>query len=555
MKLHVVIPFLVTAASAVQATMSLGERINRSSKLSKARSLFAKHIQESSKATDDARYLFEKTAELRKEWNLQQQQQMLGRRLQADNGMAADNSCSLPKVFTSECTLEEYCAEINSGDPTVEISCSGDVGGLWDMVSSSQETCIYFSLGEQDTPLPYRDDKFDPATDVCFQIVGTLTFDTVTPTAFTASYEFVRPVTGVFKEYSALIACPDAPKEEQFTAGYCQSCTSAEINGEFCNSCSPCPDDSSGFHLLDCTNIAPQMKTTCDNEDDDVLVPFGEYIGAVCTYNALVAGSCTLEKFCDLFEVAEDGIEDLVCSGDVSSQWFVKLDYEEECYYNVTNVDEEASIFDQDKFDASAGAYCTKTSIQIDFQGAMGLTETYTETFTRPTESSGIISVVSDLVPCDLEESDYDFGGGICSEECGDLSIGGEECTSGCKTCPDESLVFTCTNLDSSLEESCDDSMDVVTPALLAYFEKKNAEVEDVPEDSPADSPTDESPSESTTESPPADDTETPPISAEPAATDSSPANDIARESTSAAAKDIFVLFHTALFVVLAYLF
>ena len=338
-------------------------------------------------------------------------------------------SCTLANVTAGTCNLSDYCAEIDMEDPTVDVTCDGEIVGLWDLVSTTKEMCVYFSKGSGN-PAPFDEALYDADVDVCFRVVGTLTFEQSSPAAHTQAYEFTRPTAGVITETYALVNC-DNPTLD-ILDGYCERCTWAEVRDQICNGCGQCPDGSAGGKLLDCSNISPDLVTSCETETDDVFIPFGAYLGSICTYDSLIAEKCSLDKFCKQFGTAERGLHDIECSGDIAGEWSINLKYDEVCFYDPTDPDDKPSPFDQTLFDESSGAHCTETSIELSFRGRTAISESFAETFTRPMDSRGSYGAKSDLAPCsDGSKPDYDFGGPICVEDCGDLTVGGKECTSG----------------------------------------------------------------------------------------------------------------------------
>jgi hypothetical protein len=394
---------------------------------------------------------------------------------------STNSSCLLEDVviFTS-CTPLEYCTQlgerVTSGDV---VSCNGrtnnDSSVYLNVTLASQENCIYFSAGVislDNDPAPFDSARFDADFDLCYKETFSASFDE--NQSFSSFYkrtlDITRPALETFTQSFALELCNRTTTGYQGSVlildGFCGTCKSAEIGNVACNSCQRCPYGSTSSEV-DCTNIGGMgLQSSCGGMYDDAFVlPLGAYLGVVCTFSALVKGDCTLEQFCKYFQYSQDGIT--TCTGDVANIWSIKLDYEEKCYSTSYNATAEID-------------YCSLESITVHLEGETALTAIYHGRITQPSDSMGSVNSILNLVACDAEEAPlWTFDVGVCFEGCGNWSVGGMHCTSGCvPSCPDEQI-FTCINVDPTLANACYDKSDIQSElfmqALVAYYKKVNS--------------------------------------------------------------------------------
>jgi hypothetical protein len=407
---------------------------------------------------------------------------LVSRHLQ-QNANVTSTFCGPQAVFGGNCSLDEYCGALNTADDGVDVTCQGDVQDTWDLISSSSaESCFYFSAGSN-ALAPYDDVMFDSTLDMCFSNEVTISFQTFVPVVYYQTTRITRPKEGNLTETTALVACDDPTNE--VIGGYCGTCTQALVGSDLCTSCQTCPGGSANKRALDCSNIYADLVVGCDDvTGDDVFVPFAEYVGVFCTFKRVTDGACTLEQFCKVFQSNDAFDSSTVCTGQVSGNWSVESAYSEECFYNITDTAEIGSPYDTTKFDAASGDHCSNSTVKLSFTGSTAVQEYLVRTLTKPLDSTGSYSFTSDLISCDTAVADYIFDGGVCAEECGELIIGSQLCTSGCKTCSGEYQAQTCTNVDMALVESCNQTTDA-TIVVLAYFKELNSGAAATPAASP----------------------------------------------------------------------
>ena len=160
--------------------------------------------------------------------------------------------------------------------------------------------------------------------------------------------------------------------------------------------------------------------------------------------------------------------------GSVQDSWSLFVNYNEICYYTASDIED---IYNPMIFDPDNGDYCFVETEILDFFQDRPLTEYFGFVITRPAEIGGYYLSSSQELLDDCEEFEDDiFFPTICNDvnTCPETYVNDELCTSPCISCPDGSLAITCTNVDSSLVDTCnvddDDVGDDITDALVEYF-------------------------------------------------------------------------------------
>jgi hypothetical protein len=387
--------------------------------------------------------------------------------------------CTFASVAEGSCTVQEWCNDIEGISGS---KCSGDLAGEWQLSSETGEVCFY--LDEAQDQGPFDESKFNPDTDFCGNSAGIFSLIGAVPQRSELVYEITRPEQGRQEQTNAMEPCDKTLPDVVFD-GFCETCSVMEIEGKACNSCTSCPEDSVGDDLLDCSNVFSSMVATCDVEDG-IYAQFSEYMGVVCSFNAVTAGRCSLDKFCSQLDGFGESFEP-ICSGDVTEGWSIQLHEQEVCYFGID--DAEGMPYDEATFD-SATDFCEKSGLILNFEaGVLSTEDTYYE-ITRPTEAQGRASDVLGMIPCE-ENFEYQFGVGYCSLDCAAVTIGGVACIEDCTVCPDGRQVMDCSNVDSTLVESCSlETDDDLTEELLAYFRVEHqVDPTDTPSEAPQASP------------------------------------------------------------------
>lgn len=214
-----------------------------------------------------------------------------------------------------------------------------------------------------------------------------------------------------------------------------------------------------------------------------------------CTFDALLASSCTLAEYCESLHVwkcGEDWKEgchaSYTCSGSVPDHFVVKETDEEECYkndfgeistkfgYDLTPDEYNVTTFN-DVFDGET-MHCSINSHTYTFTGDVARSITWMEEITQPLDAVGILST-TELSPPVCEDgqpySSYLAHAEWCEKkECYDeMRVGGKKCAGPCEFCPEfDYSAPSCTNVDP-LFTACGNWTDT-QDALLDYYRKLN---------------------------------------------------------------------------------
>jgi len=216
-----------------------------------------------------------------------------------------------------------------------------------------------------------------------------------------------------------------------------------------------------------------------------------------CSFDALLASSCTLAEYCESLHVwkcgedwkEEDCHASYTCSGSVPDDFVVKETKEEECYkndfgeisiefgYDLTADEYSESTF-TNVFDSET-MHCSIYSLSYSFTGAVATSITWMEEITQPPDAVGILSI-TELSPPACEDgqssSNYLAHASWCEKECVDeVTIGGTKCAGPCEFCSEFDYKFpSCTNVDP-LFTACGNWTET-NDALLDYYRKLNKE-------------------------------------------------------------------------------
>eukprot|EP00977_Amphora_coffeiformis_P012708 scaffold3221_cov194-Amphora_coffeaeformis.AAC.4 len=399
-------------------------------------------------------------------------------------------------VLGGNCTIQEYCQVLDANITEADITCTGDFNTGWSQITST-EACVYLSqagLFGIFLPSPYEEESFDPEVDFCYAFSITIEYDSFDPLGQTEAFSITRGGSGSYAKTSVNVPCNITDPESDI----CSECEEASFNGVPCTSCTNCPDDFMGPDTaLVCDNVIPDFVQTCEDDDDQVFLTLFTESGVLCTFQGWLDGTCSSEAFCGILEAVsfnpffEDAAPAIECNldGSPDGDWTLSLAYGENCWYNSTGGGE--GVYNETTIDLSED-YCYTELEKIAGNGAEVTSADYVFTITKPCEIA--LTASFPIISCDdgvqqlrkLQETYYDdeyvddgyddddiFFPAYCTDEgaCGEITIGGRECTSGCKTCPDGSLLGTCFNLADDLEETCgSDFPDTqVDYAIIAY--------------------------------------------------------------------------------------
>lgn len=187
-------------------------------------------------------------------------------------------ACSIQLVYAGNCTLMEYCAELNTIDPGTNVTCSGKVTDLWSIATHFPEACIYSSKGMR-AGQPFDTKKYVKGIDVCAAPLSKISYLNGQPSVFEKRYRFTRPpYKGVLREFYDLEFCGKM-FPGQVLPGVCDTFSGAKINGMDCNSSTGCAKEDMGKRSIDCSNISPELVNTCDTRDEN-------FYGLVTSYLA-----------------------------------------------------------------------------------------------------------------------------------------------------------------------------------------------------------------------------------------------------------------------------
>lgn len=118
----------------------------------------------------------------------------------------------------------------------------------------------------------------------------------------TEDIAFTRGGSGSFTQESDLVACETPNDEDPLIDDFCFKCKAARLGGTLCNSCAPCPNGTAGMTAINRDNVMSGFSSSCATEDDDVVMPVATFSGALCSFEAVTAGRCELDRFCGLVE-------------------------------------------------------------------------------------------------------------------------------------------------------------------------------------------------------------------------------------------------------------
>ena len=394
-------------------------------------------------------------------------------------------------VFMGNCTLQEYCQVLDDSFIEADITCTGDLNTTWSSITTSPESCIYVSQAGAFAlafPSPYDQEEFDPALDFCYQVIFTIDFNMLDEVGQTEFYNITRGGSGSYTKKSMNVPC-NATDPESDT---CSECVEASFDDTICTSCTNCLEDSTGPRTaLVCDNVAPGFVQTCDDDDDSVILTLFFESGALCTFQGWLDGLCSPEDFCAIIEsisldlIFEDAVPTITCAltGSPDTDWTLVVSYGELCWYNSTGG--RQGVYNETLIDLSQD-YCFTEREGVSGTGSQVTGAKGVFTITNPCEITLTTSYpvkncddgVDQRMLQDGGEVSYNdeyeddiFFPSFCTEECGEITVGGRECTSGCKTCPDGQVLGTCFNVADDVEETCgsdfpDTQLDY---AIIAY--------------------------------------------------------------------------------------
>jgi len=381
---------------------------------------------------------------------------------------ALAGACTFDKAVEAKCTLKDWCKEVE--DAFEDVKCKGDTKNDWKLVQTREEQCFYAQADESD----FNNTLFDPDTDFCVKSEVVYNLSGVRPRSGTDTFQVTRPMVATRVYSHKLKPCRDKQTSNDFLFGFCSECDGFSLDGRSCSSCSTC---NNGNVAADCSNVFPLVTTCSRDENEDAEKKFLEYSGAVCSMEALQAQRCSLDRYCAQLSF------DVTCEGDSSDHWTMSWTDKEECYLD----DGTAGV------SIASAEYCSQASTVLTFKADSLLSETYAYRITHPT--TGLLTWSQDYAICN--ETDYfTFGGSsFCPDGCPVTFLEGQQCAG----CVDECNALDCSNIDSSLVESCAGTD--WTPALVAYLtpEPTAAPVTETPATS---MPVTISPTSGTTESP-----------------------------------------------------
>lgn len=376
-------------------------------------------------------------------------------------------NCDFQGVVGGRCKVSDFCQSI-AADPDSHTYCQGDFSRYWEITTRDPEICYYI---EENEGKAFNETRFDAETDFCSKWTGVFYMNRMTAESFEVTVEISKPIRGVYREVNDLRPCEYPNEDLGFITGYCDSCSAVAIDEKPCNYCNSCPEDfSSGAAEIDCSNIDASLVMSCESNDDDIFTPFSAFVGAECTFDAVVNGRCDLSRFCNQLEKIQGGTS--TCSGDVKGTWNINLQREESCYYQEdggTGLPFDAEIFDE------STDYCLNSTVALTFDGGTLTGEEFTYEITLPKEAQGVVYEASRLIPCDAETPDYFFNIGYCYSGCPKVEIDGLRCNTNCIECPDGYEALDCSNVDPNMVESCNPGFDDdFVEEVAVFFSTRN---------------------------------------------------------------------------------
>eukprot|EP00977_Amphora_coffeiformis_P001811 scaffold353_cov185-Amphora_coffeaeformis.AAC.39 len=390
-----------------------------------------------------------------------------------DTNERRTQECTLTDVNLGTCTIQDFCdfVGITGTDQSLPGSCDG-TPSQWTYTSSSPETCLYFGRPSEDddgfdTGI-YDPDIYNPDVDVCFQITTIVEFEQENAVSREEISDVTRPFPTRLSQTFDIDTVDDVG-----------TCTSAVVDDVFqCLSCQPCPSGSLGNTNLDCSNVYPDLTTDCADFDDDVSLDLAIVSGNICGFSSVIDGWCSLDDYVALLQaVATTAGEDAFVSyvGSVEGNWTLFINYNEICYYTASDSED---VYNWKIFDPDNGDYCFVEYEAIDFFQERPLTEYFAFLVTRPVELGEYYLSTAEELLDDCGELDDDiFFPSICNDvnACPETFVNDVLCTSPCNSCPDGSSAITCTNVDPSLVDTCDEFdddelVDDITNVLVEYF-------------------------------------------------------------------------------------
>jgi hypothetical protein len=135
-----------------------------------------------------------------------------------------------------------------------------------------------------------------------------------------------------------------------------------------------------------------------------------------CTFDALQAsGDCDIGAYCNAV-INTPGVTASECYGSIAGEWYVKLDYFAECYYDVANKAEVPSGYNELTFDESSGDYCSARSVTVNFEAKTAVTAVLNVTFPYLSNNSTSLVTTGKLVACATETALVNLNGPLCFE-------------------------------------------------------------------------------------------------------------------------------------------
>lgn len=373
-----------------------------------------------------------------KEWTLQPP------RLLAQHRHPKTVVCTYPAVMAKKCTLAQFCATLAAASASTSDSTTRCLSGPtpldWSIQSTTGELCLY----QNGSTGSYNASQFQPLTDVCGHSVFTYTMNGPKPTELITRFVVTRPVQGDLQFVQHLAKGDKCQgKNSLLFDGYCvDQCARSTLNGKTCTSCTSCAGDAVA---IDCSNQYTPFVTSCvgtDATSSALYKLLTQAVGAVCSWEALIYGRCTLDKYCAQLRGLNGSVQ--CTAGTSSGNWHMEFVQKEAC---------------EDGDTASSKATCYSTGLVISVQNYSLVRE---ESFTELTSPhSARLETSTALVPCTSKQRSnggfYDFGPGYCpSNPCPEqTTLDGVACQSTCHDCSTTSSMVDCSNIYPHWPTAC----------------------------------------------------------------------------------------------------
>ncbi len=192
-----------------------------------------------------------------------------------------------------------------------------------------------------------------------------------------------------------------------------------------------------------------------------------------CSFDDLLSSACSLEEYCRNVK-ADQGIP-ASCSGDVSAEWNILIQFDELCYPSQVRQDSFARNIGDTQAELPESGFCSIESALLNFKGSLFESAEYQEIVTHPADAKGLIQRLTTYTPCDESVADTIFGQGYCADACPQTKLQASlQCGEQCIICSDGSQVLDCSNIHSTLVEECGNESAFVE-TLLAYLKAESS--------------------------------------------------------------------------------